>query len=310
MRCQKCHQKAILTIARSNAKYCKNCFFESFSHQVKRALAKNRMVTQADQILVAVSGGKDSLALWQILIESGYQTAGLHIDLGIGTYSESSSEKVDKFAEKHQQKLYSYRLKEAHQMGIVELSQATDRSPCSACGTIKRYHFNRFAMEQGYTVLATGHNLDDEAARLLGNVLRWQQEYLNKQAPVLEGHEGGFVKKIKPLYRLSEYEVAAYSFLKGIDYVVEECPMSQSSPMLIYKKALNLIENHSPGTKHEFYFSFLESEKVTLSGTPEIDMRSCTRCGEPTSSASLVCGYCKLTSRLPQQTELIQEKVN
>lgn len=309
MKCQKCRQKAILTIARSNAKYCKPCFFESFSVQVKRALTKNRMVTPEDRILIAVSGGKDSLALWHILIESGYQTAGLHIDLGIGTYSESSSEKVQKFAEKYQQKLYTYRLKEAHQMGIVELSHETNRSPCSACGTIKRYHFNRFAMEQGFTVLATGHNLDDEAARLLGNVLRWQQEYLSKQSPILEGNEGGFVKKIKPLYRLSEYEVAAYSFLHGIDYVVEECPMSESSPMLVYKKALNLIENHSPGTKHQFYLSFLENQKVTPVVTPEMEMRSCSVCGEPTSSASSVCGYCKITSRLRPEVSPINEKV-
>ncbi|MBI1824638.1 MAG: phosphoadenosine phosphosulfate reductase family protein, partial [Nitrospirae bacterium] len=135
MRCQKCRQKAVLTISRSNAKYCKPCFFETFSVQVKRALTKDKMVTLEDRILIAVSGGKDSLALWHILVESGYQTAGLHVDLGIGSYSESSRQKVEKFAEKYGQRLYTYRLKEAHQMGIVELSEATDRSPCSACGT-------------------------------------------------------------------------------------------------------------------------------------------------------------------------------
>ena len=35
-------------------------------------------------MLVAVSGGKDSLALWDVLIELGYQTTGLHLSLGIG----------------------------------------------------------------------------------------------------------------------------------------------------------------------------------------------------------------------------------
>ena len=34
-------------------------------------------------------------------------------------------------------------------------------------------------------MLATGHNLDDEAARLLGNVLRWQRDHLARQRPVL-----------------------------------------------------------------------------------------------------------------------------
>ena len=297
MKCQKCRQKAVIKISRANAKYCKLCFDEFFVSQIKRVLSKDKMALRDDRILVAVSGGKDSLALWHVLIQLGYQTAGIHIDLGIGSYSESSSEKVESFAGKLQQQLYSYRLKEAHEMGIVELSQALDRSPCSACGTIKRYHFNRFAIQNGFTVLATGHNLDDEAARLLGNILRWQEEYLSKQSPVLEKNEEGFAKKIKPLYRLSEYEIAAYSFLNQLDYVVEECPMSQTAPMLVYKKALNLIEHHSPGTKHQFYLSFLESRKKTPSPPSTVELRPCTVCGQPTPAA--ICGYCKIISRLP-----------
>lgn len=310
MKCQKCHHKAILTISRSNSKYCEPCFIDWFRTQVHRALIKNKMVVVEDRILIAVSGGKDSLALWHVLNEFGYDTAGLHIDLGIGSYSESSSTKVEKFAEKYKLKLFTHRLKEAHQMGLVELSQKTDRSACSACGTIKRYHFNRFAMEKGFTVLATGHNLDDEAARLLGNVLRWQQEYLEKQSPVLEGIEGGFIKKIKPLYRLSEYEVAAYSFLNKIDYVVEECPMSQSAPMLVYKKALNLIEHKSPGSKHQFYLSFLENQNSTTKLLSNLKLRSCSTCGEPTSSTSSICSYCKITSKIGLIRDTVKETVN
>ena len=303
MTCQKCRQKAVIKITRANAKYCKPCFVEFFVSQVRRALLRDKMALPDDRILLAVSGGKDSLALWHVLIRLGYQTAGLHIDLGIGAYSESSSEKVEAFAGKFQQQLYSYRLKEAHEMGIVELSRELDRSPCSACGTIKRYHFNRFAIQNGFTVLATGHNLDDEAARLLGNLLRWQEEYLLKQSPVLEKNEDGFVKKIKPLYRLSEYEVAAYSFLNQLDYVVEECPMSQSAPMLVYKKALNLIEDHSPGTKHQFYLSFLENQKKKPALASTLELHPCSVCGQPTPAA--VCGYCKIIARLPGPAESV-----
>jgi uncharacterized protein (TIGR00269 family) len=303
MKCQKCHQKVVIKISRSNAKYCKACFIGYFEHQVRRAIAKERMFSPEDRILVAVSGGKDSLALWQVLFQAGYQTAALHIDLGIGRYSERSSEKVAQFAARHGQKVYTHRLKEAHQLGIVELSGELDRPPCSACGVIKRYQFNRFAIENGYTVVATGHNLDDEAARLLGNVLRWQNEYLLKQSPVLEKNEEGFVKKVKPLYRVSEYEVAAYSFLNGIDYVVEECPMSESSPMLVYKKALNLIEHQSPGTKHQFYLSFLDNQKKSPLSPSTMALHSCPACGQPTSSG--VCGYCKIMSRLPGVAEKV-----
>ena len=54
---------------------------------------------------MAVSGGKDSLALWDVLIETGYQTAGLYLDLGIFDYSVESKAKCEAFAASRGQKL-------------------------------------------------------------------------------------------------------------------------------------------------------------------------------------------------------------
>ena len=57
------------------------------------------------------------------------------------------------------------------------------RSTCAVCGLSKRYVFNRAALEGGFDVVATGHNLDDEAATLLGNTLRWQTDAIARQSP-------------------------------------------------------------------------------------------------------------------------------
>ena len=129
--------------------------------------------------------------------------------------------------------------------------------PCSACGLSKRHLFDRAALDGGYDVVATGHNLDDEAAVLFGNVLRWHTEYLGRQLPVLPA-ANGFPRKVKPLVRLGEREMAAYCVVRGIDYIVEECPMAVGNKHLGYKDALNAIEVTSPGSKHDFYFGFLE----------------------------------------------------
>ncbi len=74
-------------------------------------------------------------------------------------------------------------------------------------------------------MLVTGHNLDDEAAVLFGNTLRWDVEYLARQLPVLPARDG-FPKKVKPLVRLTERETAAWCIVRGIDYLVDECPMA------------------------------------------------------------------------------------
>ena len=55
------------------------------------------------------------------------------------------------------------------------------------------------------------------------------------------------VKKVKPLYRLSELETAAYAFLRGIDYVVEECPLVAGNTQLRYKEAHERDRDHLAG---------------------------------------------------------------
>jgi uncharacterized protein (TIGR00269 family) len=197
--------------------------------------------------------------------------------------------------------LLTHTVEEEEGAGIKELAQLIHRPTCSTCGTIKRYQFNRAAVEHDYDVMATGHNLDDEAARLLGNVLHWQDEYLDKQGPSLPASVEGFAKKVKPLYRLSERELAAYAVLNRIDYIVEECPMAKGARTLVYKEVLNRLETESPGTKQSFYWGFLEKQNkrtsapTTMMEKDQSTLHPCATCGQPTTAE--VCSYCKMMAR-------------
>ena len=151
--------------------------------------------------------------------------------------------------------------------------------------------------------MATGHNLDDEAARLLGNVLQWQEDYLQKQAPCLPASVEGFAKKVKPLYRLTEREIAAYALVNRIDYLLEECPMAKGAKMLLYKEVLNRLEVESPGTKQRFYWGFLEKNKknstdhgLAMTTIDQTALTPCITCGQPTTAGT--CSYCRLMSRV------------
>ena len=305
MNCTKCKSKAVIDLPRHNAAFCRNCFNGYVHDQVARAIKSQKMFRKADRILVAVSGGKDSLALWDILLKLGYHADALYVNLGIGTYSEESFRKVRNFADavaaSHGAKLLTHTVEEEEGAGIKELAQLIHRPTCSTCGTIKRYQFNRAAVEHDYDVMATGHNLDDEAARLLGNVLHWQDEYLDKQGPSLPASVEGFAKKVKPLYRLSERELAAYTVLNRINYIVEECPMAKGARTLVYKEVLNRLETESPGTKQTFYWGFLDKQSnkksapTTMTEKDQSTLHPCTTCGQPTTAE--VCSYCKMMSR-------------
>jgi uncharacterized protein (TIGR00269 family) len=287
----------VIDVRRQNANYCRDHFVRMCRDQVAKAIDEFEMLRPGERVLVAVSGGKDSLACWHMLREMGYDADGFVIGLGIGDYSDESTRYARAFAEERGWKLYYTSLRDDHGFDVPTAAQATHRVPCSACGLSKRHLFDAAALEHGYDVVATGHNLDDEAAVLFGNVLRWQTDYLGRQHPVLPAQHG-FPRKVKPLVRLGERETAAYCVLTGIDYIVEECPMAAGNKHLGYKEALNAIETQSPGSKHDFYFGFLKraSTRFVPDATAEQDsLSSCSRCGAPTTGD--VCAFCKLADR-------------
>jgi tRNA-5-methyluridine54 2-sulfurtransferase len=302
MKCTGCKAPAVIDVRRHNAAFCGPCFLEHCRDQVKRAIRHFGMLRHADRVLVAVSGGKDSLALWDILVDLGYQVDGLYLGLGIGEYSQESGRHARAYAESKGLHLIEVDLPADHGIDVPSAAAATRRAPCGACGLSKRHLFNDAALRGGYDVVATGHNLDDEAAVLFGNALRWDAEYLARQHPVLP-ERPGFARKVKPLVRLGEREMAAYCVIRGIDYQVEECPMAEGNRHLGYKELLNDLEARSPGSKATFLHGFLDRAHARFADATEeavSELRSCEECGSPTPGD--VCAFCRLKQRVAERS--------
>lgn len=300
MRCLKCKGKAVIELRRHNAAYCGPHFLDYFGSQARRNIQRHSMFRPEDRILIAVSGGKDSLALWDLLLELGYDVAALHLYLGIGDYSARSREIVAAFAQKRGSRLIEVDIGRDHGMGVTELSRTVRRAPCSACGLSKRYFFNREAVERGFDVIATGHNLDDEAATLLGNVLQWHTEYMARQSPVLESTHPRLARKVKPFYTLTERETALYCILRGIAYVEEECPNAKGAKSLLYKDVLNRLEEGSPGAKQNLLTGFFKRLQPILREEQVADLRQCLRCGQPTPGD--LCAFCRMWDLAAKRT--------
>ena len=158
-------------------------------------------------------------------------------------------------------------------------------------------------MEEGFDVLATGHNLDDEVARLFANTLRWDTAYLSDQGPVLPASDG-FVRKVKPLFRLSEYETANYAFLKGIEIHSDPCPYSGGASFTAHKELWGELEHRSPGQKLQFYQAFLKNGKpafAQLEKETGAQLAPCDECGSPTSAGT--CSVCRIREAVRQSRE-------
>jgi len=311
-KCRVCKEPAVIDLPRHNAHFCAEHLQQLCRRQMTKAIDDFDMLAMDDRVLVAVSGGKDSLAIWDMLIEAGYRADGLYIGLGIGEYSANSVGYVRRFADQRDLNLRVIDLRDGYGYDVPTASRATGRVPCSACGLSKRRLFDRAALDGGYDVVVTGHNLDDEAAVLFGNTLRWDIEYLARQLPVLPA-TNGFPKKVKPLVRLTEREMAAWCLVRGIDYVVEECPIAAGNRHLAYKESLNEIEARSPGAKSAFYLGFLDRMAPLLAGHSAAaagHLNRCEECGDPTTGD--ICAFCRLVEKAaahePVPVEMVLSK--
>jgi uncharacterized protein (TIGR00269 family) len=287
---------------------CKEHYLAWIPEQTARFIKKYWMFGPDEKILVAVSGGKDSLSLWDILQRLGYHVDGMYIGLGIDEglgYSDESHRLAEKFAIERGLKLHVVDIQKEYGHSIPALAQLSNRGhgkPCSVCGLTKRHEMNRIAHDLGYDVLATGHNLDDEAAVLFGNTLKWSKELLLRQKPVLPEHDG-LARKVKPLCRFYEKEMTAYAMLRGIEYIYEECPFSSGSTTIYYKELLNRLENERPGAKLSFYLDFLDARENGLFADDVAKtvppLFNCPTCSQPTRYEGK-CSFCRMMEKVNQ----------
>jgi len=316
MKCRRCGERAAINMRHHKLALCREHFLAWLPEQTERFIHKYGMFGHDDRILVAVSGGKDSLALWDVLHRLGYRADGLYIGLGIDGglgYSAESQKKAEAFAADRGLHLETVDVAAAEGASIPEAARLTHRGrskPCSVCGLSKRHIMNRVARDGGYDVLATGHNLDDEAATLFGNTLTWSVGYLARQGPVLPASAGGLARKVKPFCRFYERETAAYALLRGIDYIYDECPFAEGATSIYYKETLNRLESARPGAKLAFYLAFLEAKRMGAfpngSSGPAEDLHSCPTCGQPTSAPGQ-CAFCRTWDKVRARLILPEE---
>lgn len=254
-------------------------------------------ISRATPLLVAVSGGKDSLALWNVLNELGHVTRGLHVSLGIDDFSDASTAAVDRFARERSLPWSQYSLKEVFGYDLMEIKRRSRRRICSLCGLLKRQLLNRLTIKEGFQVLVTGHNLDDEAGRLLGNLVYHRSQHLQKQSPFLPATHVKMPIRFKPLYRLDAQEVRTYCSLQGIHSLEDKCPLSRGATSHIFQDALNQMEREMPGTKRQLLYGFLERHPASPSTAPFV---SCRICGEPTFEDT--CSVCNLRRHLEKNS--------
>ena len=297
MGCKNCKTNPVIRLTNSEIKLCKKCFINYFEKKVQKNLRKFRLIDKGDRIAVACSGGKDSTVvlyiLKNLLKDRTLKIQAIAIDEGIHDYRDKSLEFLKKFCEEQEVKLSIYSYKKEFGKSLDEILKTYKGIPCSVCGVLRRYLLNKKSKELDVNKLATGHNLDDEAQSVLMNIFRNNIKITARLGPI-NGikTDKRFIKRIKPLYLMTEKEITTYAYLKGLMDKFTECPHDTNSYRAQVRDILNDFEAKHEGTKHGIMMSFLEllpMLKNNYKESPEIN--SCKVCEEPCSQE--ICQACR-----------------
>jgi len=100
MKCDRCENQATYTRKYSGEKLCSNCFSNSILRKTAKTISKYNMIQNNELVAVAVSGGKDSLALLNIINQMAathnFRIKAITIDEGIPGYRNEALEIVQK----------------------------------------------------------------------------------------------------------------------------------------------------------------------------------------------------------------------
>ncbi len=193
---------------------------------VGRAISDFGMIKSGDKILLAVSGGKDSLSLFHLL-RHFQRHAPIKFDLGVVT--------IDPQVEGFEPQALEVFFKQFDTPYFFEefpiLEQAKESmkgdSYCSFCARIKRGLMYKVARREGYNVLALGQHLDDLSESLMmsmchnGKIQTMKAHYIN---------DAKDLRIIRPMVYVRERQLADFAASSNLPVIADSCPACFTMP--------------------------------------------------------------------------------
>lgn len=286
--CTYCGDATIYAREYEGVSFCGKCFRHTIEERVRKTATTYQMLEYNDHVAVAVSGGKDSLTLLNLLVKlekrfPKSRITAISVDEGIDGYRDEALELAKTACEKLgvEQTVVSYR--ELFGITTDEIAEMRlGQTPCAYCGVFRRKAINKAADMVGATKIATAHNLDDEVQTILLNMLHGDPLRIVRSSPVLRDPRGRFLTRIKPLCEIPEKEIVLYAYLTGLEFQSVACPHGSEALRNDIRSFLNQMEQKHPGTKFTLNRTAERLRELLAAAAPISHLNECEKCGDPT----------------------------
>ena len=303
MKCSKCgNPKVIYKREQSGQLLCKDCFIESIEKKAIKTIKKEKLLDKGDKVLVALSGGKDSVTTLEVLESFRKRNiidiCAVTVDEGIANYRQGGVDIAVRHAERLGIEHKVVSLKDEYGITLDEIMQRENhKGSCTYCGVFRRTIINKAAREMGATKIATGHNLDDEVQAIMMNYLEGNMDNLTKLGAKTSSKAEEFTVKIKPLREIPEREIGLYVVAKELEVHFDSCPYAMQSFRGEVSEVINQLSEKHPTIKYSTLRGY-DKIKDLLKGElkKEYAHGRCRRCGEP--AANDLCKACSFLEEL------------
>ncbi len=224
--------------------------FKKIEEKVKRAIFEYGLIQNGDRILIGLSGGKDSLALVDLLgrrskiFNPRFEVVVAHIVMKNIPY-HSDMEYLKSRAEENGLPFI------VHETSF-DASTDKRKSPCFLCSWTRRKALFEIARQEKCNKIALGHHQDDMIETLLMNMIH--QGAIGTMPPRLKMDKFD-MEIIRPLCLLEEKDLVQLAEWKGYKKQIKNCPYEKGSSRSDIKRIVRELEAINPDAKFSLWSS-------------------------------------------------------
>ncbi len=241
-------------------------------HQVGQAIADFNMIEDGDKVMVCLSGGKDSYALLDMLIELrrkapvNFELVAVHLDQKQPDYPP---EVLPNYLASLD---IPYVILEQDTYSVVARVVPAGKTMCGLCSRLRRGALYRYAEENGFTRIALGHHRDDIVETLFLNMFHGSK--ISAMPPKLLSDDGKHVV-IRPLAYVAEQDLVDYAALKGFPIIpCNLCGSQETLQRKVIKDMLAGWERVQPGRIDNIFRSLMNIRPSQLADRALFDFAS------------------------------------